>query len=745
MIESTEFGQSSTIDVEIDDSVNQFIIDAYGFEVTDEDVHNYALTKHITDDQARIELTKQNDKKKQNIPDANGNIPSNSGQTNKQQQKTSTGGLKTFLKAFAKLIYKILGFFGEQFIYLIKPIKKLIKQLLYNFEPDSNNPTPLPHIVFNNMMIASTTGTPLQVTFIKNLATTIIDQLDTLNTILNKIIKPIVSVLKDIASFVEQQIIKPLGNFNIPLPSINIPFGGIKLPSFDLKGSFTNPNSPFNLENLISAGLAASSVVGLISNIDDAIKDLIDCKKKGNPATSKSINLDELNFIQNLGKDPITQRKYIMAIRDVNRLDEFYREPFIKNDNYNDFSYTFDFFKTFDYDDTDNNGTKINGLYKFLEKSKLYNNTDFIKKFYEILKNYDLNSIPEMAKDFVNTTNSNAHNGVYNNIDELFFKKLNDSKYINTNDFLQIIKRSFDLNFWNSKLNTDNKIYIHGKISDKNFIYTDYDYKKFKLAFYEIIPDDCLQYFATYTSSYIVDFNEVDQYNDGYLLDFNQIISLSNDRYIGGNSLKEIGGIQFKGILDDNTFRKLVGLPVKSDGKLFSKYDANGLPILDETDNSDCFDKLKSKLPGLAAWTLFSVIFFGKVILFVLQLLFSFLEKILGILFDLIKLSIGGAFKKIGELVKSLLPSKDFFQKLVKTALGSVVASFIESAAKKLVAAGVSAVKFIAQLTKTLNNILTKAIPHFLFNIIIQLFSYLVKQLTSAIPIIPSPPTPKWT
>ena len=64
---------------------------------------------------------------KQNDDIIDNNIPMKDGTIKSSPNEKSSGAIRSLMDTLTRMIYKILGFFCEQFIYLLKPLRKLIK------------------------------------------------------------------------------------------------------------------------------------------------------------------------------------------------------------------------------------------------------------------------------------------------------------------------------------------------------------------------------------------------------------------------------------------------------------------------------------------------------------------------------------------------------------------------------------------------------------------------------------------
>lgn len=734
-----EFGFNSTIDVNIEEIVNTFVNEVFELtNITDEEIEKIQNEKGVSKEKARQIVKEDKDKTKKEIPDKDGNLES--GDTN------SSGSLKNVIEMFVKSIYKIVGFFVENFIVFLEPIKELISQLFYNIEKDIINPTILPDIVFLDLSITATTGTPAQGKFIADKVTTLIKQIKQIQSLISEVLSPILKLIGDLPGQIVELITKPLKDLNVPLPDFNMGFANIKIPGFDKKGLLTKEDSPLNQKTLEIMGLTGLNLYNLINNPISELKNLgfdtTDLKDENIDQNIPEISLTEIEKIQELLKDPIYQLKYINAIKSQNKIDDFYREPYDINNG--GFQYTFDFFKNFNYIETGDTPS----LYNSLQNSKLLDDPKFIKDFFNLLlNNYDLNNIPEIAKEYVNLKNGEYKKlgftkDVIQNVNDLFDKKLTLSP--NKNNFLTVLKKSYELNFWNTMLR-NNKPYLYGKyINTKLFIETKFNYKDFKLKFWNIIPKNKLLYFTSYINSYIISYKEELEPVENLTNSFTDVLRISNSRYIGGNPVTGNKGTFYKGILTNNSFRIKVDLPPLGNDDIFTKDDVSGIANYKPSSNADIINKMKDKIPALLTYFLTSADFFKQLIMLPINLLFTFLEKFINILKNALSLNIVGVVDGIIDLIKSITPSSDWFKNIGKSLIEPLLNILKSKNDKTYKDNNVDPDTFTNDFNDKINKIMGKDFPHLLYNTLTKLFEFLKTEIIGTLPIIPDIPIPKW-
>lgn len=801
--ETIEFGNKMMLDIDIDNIVNGFMNTVFELGTSNENIEAYSKKNNISVEEAEKKLKLKVISKLKGIPDSSGIRP------NSDQNKEDSG-LANIVKTFVKLIIKVVGYGCEFFMTLLKPIQTLINQFISN----PSNPGKLSDVVYNQLKIASTTGTPAQSIWIGEKIIQIKELLESIQTIIKDLLDPIVSIIGDINGFIIEQVLgisnnlnKAVSNytpvikekekdiedlenlkteevskrvskrkkkaneefdnrrkdinkstgvlagFTPSIPPLNLGILNIKIPGFDMIGSNVDLTSPINSGLLAYDGVKDFDVDKYMDNPLEVISKLgYDTKGIEKPKNRKipDINIDEILYFKRLYEDPILQFDYMKGLKKHKYDSYFYKQPF--NPETNKYDNSFDFFKKINlYTDEK---TKEKGLYECLVKSGLIKEKDFIVKVYELLESYKFN-LPSVSDTLKEEYNKNGYNilledktkikitkngFMYKNknvlvkngytwervkdIDSVWgFVKKNNK--LNSSDFIKVLEQSFKLNFWNTEL-VDNK-----EVTRKEGE-SDYDFKRFKFNFWELIPENKLKYFMTFTNKYILYFKEVSEFKDNLSTDISTVLKYSNDA--------TINGVKIEGALNDNAFRKTVKLPNKFE-KLFPTeyYDkTTGLPNLKPETYGYVRDGLFDKLPAFLLDLLTKADFMKNIIMMPLNFLLGFLEKILKIILDCITVNIPSAFNRIKDFVSDLMPSLDFFTKIGKTIIHPFEVVF-KSFLDKLIKGKKGAEHLIELYTKPFVDLFKRvmeAIPKLLFDTLPELFKVVLSSITEMIPII---------
>lgn len=292
-------------------------------------------------------------------------------------------------------------------------------------------------------------------------------------------------------------------------------------------------------------------------------------------------------------------------------------------------------------------------------------------------------------------TNSNIY-------DFLIFGYLTKNGVYNTDSksFINVLQNTFQYNFWNtlSDVNSNPYLYCNGLtgltilpyqpkiegIDTITPIITLWNYKNFKLQFWNQIPENDLQYFNTYVNSvvdppYILDFiiygNETDTTIPGLTSSVYDWLRISNYR---------VNEKIYTGILNDNNFRNLfntsdvynkygVSLPTGNTSLFGSNYDPNtGLPNFLPSSFEDLLKKYNT-ISEPIGYMLTFITFMKNLFIFPINLLLGYIEKFLVILKDLASLNIPKVITSVTNLITSLPPTLSN----VKTMVLSLLSPFI--------------------------------------------------------------------
>jgi hypothetical protein len=282
--------------------------------------------------------------------------------------------------------------------------------------------------------------------------------------------------------------------------------------------------------------------------------------------------------------------------------------------------------------------------------------------------------------------------------------------------FIEILERSFQFNMWNTILfvsDMGNELnFRHGKnldgsqvevIFQNQRVTTKWDYKKFKMDFWKMIPYENIPYFQEYMESFTLYFKKYFDYKEGLCSNISEILRISNSRLVNE---KEI-----KGVLDYNDFRKLVNKNVENSipniksigesskyrlaetetGRLFgNNYNPDGVTTFKASSLKDLDNILKKSigtitspkltmgksLPGFMSWLTGIVSFMKDLIMLPINLVMTVLETLMDIVKDLLSLNLPGVVSNIISLISFLSPNLSLFQNMI---MSGVATSMIES------------------------------------------------------------------
>jgi len=255
------------------------------------------------------------------------------------------------------------------------------------------------------------------------------------------------------------------------------------------------------------------------------------------------------------------------------------------------------------------------------------------------------------------------------------------------NNLIEVLKKTYEYNFWNTEtFNGKPILYKNGEnINEKlsfekvEYLITSYNYKLFKLNFWNLIPDDKLKYFNSYNKyeykKYILNFEEVeeevDEYIDGLTTNVFDIIRLSNDR---------INEKEIIGIISDNKFRTAVNLPNSENKKMFGdNYDLiSGLPNFKALSLMGLIPLLKTK-DARISYLITIMEFLMNLLMFPINMLLGYIEKMFNIVKKLITLNIPGALKDVADLLLSLVPTISLFKKIIKGLMLPIIIPYIKN------------------------------------------------------------------
>jgi hypothetical protein len=730
--ETVEFGVSSSLEVDLDNLVDKF----FEFILTPGECEEATMTlEEIEKFRLDMDLALKNGL----FPDVEGNI--------RGKISNSTGGLRDILKTLARIIYKIVGFFAEQFIAFLEPIQKIIGAIFQNTEIGPLNFTTIPNIIYFDLKIVENFGNPESIKFWLELKIqAILDMVSSAKKI-GDILNLVIEAISDLNAFLNSLLEKILGNFTIPIPSIPLGFAGIELPAFDKKDLFgAGPDVdvpdfdvPGGLLNLLNCAGKEIDLDKLVRNPQGEIRDSLGLDIENSESLQKTaemveIDLSEIEFYQRIQRDPVQQLDYINAIKEFGRVNEFYRDPYVDDK----FQYTFDFFQKFELAD----------LFLKLEEAELLTDQTFILDFYNLLNKYTTDNLPEQAEKFIREYNQNIRKkalltGDFNfqkdlmlTVNDFFLGKLTKEN-LSKEDLVWVLSRSFEYNFWNTIPANDTKDYLYGETVDTDkYVRTNWNYKDFKLQFWNLFPQEKLKFFQSFIDNFVVNFEEFEEYQDNLSNPFFEVLRLSNDQLIGGDKVTGEGATKVLGVLSDNAFRQRVKLPPTQE-RLFPEenYDEQGIPNFRPSTIQDIFGEIKDLLPGCVTWVLSMVDFIKNIIMMPLNLLLGFIETFIGIIKDAISFNIPGVIEKITKLIKGLKPNLDFFANLIKPIIDPFLEPLFLNLKENTKKAGGS-IEGLELFICKINNLITKGIPEFILNTIIELFNTILNAITGAIPFI---------
>jgi hypothetical protein len=279
-------------------------------------------------------------------------------------------------------------------------------------------------------------------------------------------------------------------------------------------------------------------------------------------------------------------------------------------------------------------------------------------------------------------------------------------------NFYNVLKRSYDLNFWNTipfksngnQFNFKYGIDLQGNQIDlisKNIkVSSDFNFKRFKLEFWKKLPNYSYKYFNSYMYSFIVYYKEFTEYKNYLTEPFSDTMRVSNDREVNNETII--------GIFENDNFRDKVNanidvsqssnyrLPTgERDLPLFGaeNYNADGLVDFSASSLDGLEDNLnkiiegikevkgiEGSIPAYMTWFLTVISFIKNLIMLPINLAMTLLEAVFKIIKSLLSLNLPGVVKGIISLIKSLSPSLDIFKNMTTSMMGeSLLSSLFDS------------------------------------------------------------------
>jgi len=536
-----------------------------------------------------------------------------------------------------------------------------------------------------------------------------------------------------------------LEKFGIKLPGLKIP--EIQLPTSDLDVNFDINFIDLNIGDLITKPFEViQKFLGrgdlpVPQELLDKLAEYFANDDNNVLGDLPEIDISEFDWIENITKDPIAQFEYIMKIANYTDpngkpyLPYFYRENGLDVNGFK-WYYSWDFFKNFELDTKEENIEgdiyEIHGLWNSITDAQLDNDNGFRSKVYFLLESFDWanwDKLPEEAQRIMKKkypVKGSSGNIIKN--EPKSFSAWRGAEGLLGNDritFYNILKKTFEYNFWNTVKYRidDNGKYIKDDLSwikssgglpltyrgrynykiDKKYHkdtdelgnptknqnitidgYTRYNYKKFKMDFFKLIYNykDKIQFFTSHQRlDYVLDYNEYMETVDNLTVDFTDILRLSNERETNGETIF--------GILENNAFRIDVGLkPLSSDSDPLAGFrdPDTGMPNFKASSFAKLNDIIKDMpcIPPIASFIFTSIDLVRNLIMFPLNFMINIVMTILDIVKKVLMLNIPGAIKKIGELVKMLMPSLDFFGDLIMKILSPLMKPFADKTKKRI-------------------------------------------------------------
>ena len=352
---------------------------------------------------------------------------------------------------------------------------------------------------------------------------------------------------------------------------------------------------------------------------------------------------------------------------------------------------------------------------KIITSGKTYN--DMINSY--ITHKINSTTILEtQGKVYLVTSNGKFITGKTINEIDTFSNKFNylifnlDYSLTKTN-FLNVLSRTFNYNLWNTKqANGKPTLYINGgtalpKDNPNKDLYTitQWNYKKFKLDFFNLIPANKLEHFMSHVQVNITNFEEVDEYKDGLTGSVADFIKNSqtrvNDKLIVGVIPLILGCLQKKykvgttngdiisryrkklisnkpdKLFSDDLYNKFTGLP--NLGTInFPKIPGINIPDLNLTKGEKALkDNDANTLTSKIGWVNGLIGFFTSLFSFPINYLMGYIEKFLGIIKSLLSFNIPKAVSQITGLLKGFIPNIGGIGTMVKDLLGPIILPFV--------------------------------------------------------------------
>ena len=328
---------------------------------------------------------------------------------------------------------------------------------------------------------------------------------------------------------------------------------------------------------------------------------------------------------------------------------------------------------------------------------------------------------------------------VLNIFDDIIF----NYDFSNTKENLLIVlSRTFNYNFWNTRQMVDfypttgdklkSCLYINGATSLPSnnpnrgaYAITKWNYKDFKLKFFNLIPTDRLQHFISHVDVNISNFEVIEEYKDGLTGSISDFLKNSqtrtNDRLIIGVLPFVFGCLKKKyptnynksksqwtrsdNIADiisryykkyDFKTRKFIETPLFGDmyNPITGLVDLSKMSKIPEIDipdvpniginniPKDLFkikDDFTNAMDSKMGWITGLVDFLKSLFSFPVNYLMSYIEKFLSIVKYLLSFNVPKAVEEITNLLKSFVPTMPNVGKIIKDILGPNIKSFTKN------------------------------------------------------------------
>jgi hypothetical protein len=638
----------------------------------------------------------------------------------------ATGGIRDIIELIVKVLYKIVGFFVENFIFIgYYGLKPLIALILY----DENNllgPPPglnlgkIPQNFINQTLAAAVPATaaitmpPIiaqQVINFKNQAESIQKLIETLNGI--------ITAITDMGKFINSQLItqqsqfqsqlsgltnlnmnsltegkKPFDNIKIPIPKMELGIMGLEIGPIDKNNLTTTKGSPFdmtkctiNLPNLVKnpkeeitkflVQYASSPLNGLISGLSGSTEGLSDKMGLSNFGQDTFDKLNGLTGITSKIQNPTidlsdidffsgltnSSIKQLNFIKNIPNKDDFYR---MNQDG-------FDFFTKFD----------LNTQEKFKKKLKdinLHIDFDFVNKFYNQLKDtveFKKNAFEDKLDDFVDffikTPFISPITGLQVNFTDKYkipFKdKLLPNLDLSKYQGIEKVYKELNLDptdligsLFHHNLNLSFKL--------KTNFENPFDEEKMESLWDKVEDNFGKKFKLKFWDNIPAD--KLDFLKE-FQVDFSNVLQIADmsklDFNGDGSNVKELG----KSLLETQTFKDAIKFP---DVKELD------LPEIDIGSLTSLIKQFEDKLPGIITWfvNLFDTI--KNIIMFPINLIMGLLKNVINIIKKLMTLNIPKAFEFVTELLKTITNPMEIVTKAITTIIQPMIDDFNENIIK---------------------------------------------------------------